>query len=210
MSRPTSKLWNDDETERLKKAWIEVGLSGAQIATEMTRRLGATITRGAVIGKLERMGLMGQGFGSGRNRPPRIGHVPRAKKPVVAKASKPPNPPRAQVCNLAAVNAVRRAESQDIPIPALKELEDLGIGIPFIGRTSAQCAWPIGEPDADMRCCGREAVEGKPYCKGYCDIAYKPTIEITDRTQGYYSQLGATRHSTRSYEDPQPLDRMAA
>jgi GcrA cell cycle regulator len=45
-------VWTDDRIERLKAYW-SAGLSGSQIA----RRLGAGISRNAVIGKVHRLGL---------------------------------------------------------------------------------------------------------------------------------------------------------
>jgi len=42
------------------------------------------------------------------------------------------------------------------------------------------CAWPIGHPNRpNFHYCGDEnVVEGKPYCKKHCDIAYVPYERI--------------------------------
>ena len=34
-----------------------------------------------------------------------------------------------------------------------------------------ECRWPIGDPV--MGFCGKEKVDGKPYCLGHCKIAYR-------------------------------------
>ena len=36
------------------------------------------------------------------------------------------------------------------------------------------CKWPFGEPQLlDFFFCGGDAIEGKPYCAGHCQVAYR-------------------------------------
>ena len=40
--------------------------------------------------------------------------------------------------------------------------------------TSKNCHWPFGEPQSpDFFFCGGDAVDGKPYCAGHCQVAYR-------------------------------------
>ena len=66
--------WTDDRVELLKKLWTE-GLSASQIAG----RLGAGVTRNAVIGKVHRLNLSGrvQQQRSAQPRAPRKQREPR-------------------------------------------------------------------------------------------------------------------------------------
>ena len=40
-------------------------------------------------------------------------------------------------------------------------------------HTFETCQWPFGDPhDKDFHFCEAKTLEGKPYCKEHCDIAY--------------------------------------
>ncbi len=40
--------------------------------------------------------------------------------------------------------------------------------------TNGICKWPFGEPQSpDFFFCGGDAIEGKPYCVGHCQVAYR-------------------------------------
>ena len=42
-----------------------------------------------------------------------------------------------------------------------------------VTHTFSTCQWPSGDPhDKDFYFCGTKTLEGKPYCKKHCDIAY--------------------------------------
>ena len=37
----------------------------------------------------------------------------------------------------------------------------------------SSCSWPIGDPkEADFKFCGEKALDGRPYCREHCNIAY--------------------------------------
>ena len=48
------------------------------------------------------------------------------------------------------------------------------VSIVTLDRLKADmCCWPTGEPgQPDFRFCGKEAIEGKPYCAEHCARAY--------------------------------------
>lgn len=152
--------WNDERVELLKKLWSE-GLSASQIAA----RLGA-VTRNAVIGKVHRLGLSGRATTSRMKS-----HRPR---PRIAVAKRPVKPKFAAVGN----TALQRLYQADVEpyVPSAEE-----VSIPLKERKSIQslnecnCRWPIGDPQqTDFHFCGRDKMQGLPYCEVHARRAYQP------------------------------------
>lgn len=153
--------WTEERVEILKKLWTE-GLSASQIAS----RLG-DVTRNAVIGKVHRLGLSGRATtsriktvrprkrvaraGSKQTRPLRFG-APRANFPAGAV------PPSEQSFEL--------AEELEIPMEERKYIPTL---------TESCCRWPIGDPThEDFHFCGKNKVNGMPYCEFHARRAFQP------------------------------------
>ena len=141
---PYTSPWTDERIEVLTRLWRE-GRSASAIA-----RVLGVVTRNAVIGKVNRLGLSG--------RPPAWpgGRRPRAPKPD----RREPRVGRAP--------AVR-------PWPAVAEPAPLAGTADMVSVGPHQCRWPIGDPKADgFTLCGRRAVRGA-YCEPHGALAYKPT-----------------------------------
>jgi GcrA cell cycle regulator len=144
--------WTSERVERLKGC-IGAGLSCSQIAAEIG------VSRNAVIGKMNRLGL---------SRP----------RVVLARA---PDPKRA---GWRARNVTRLFNQQRIlmelpPEPqgfaAATSIHD-GRGCSLLELSPGKCRWPISEPGAHDFCfCGNTQVEGLPYCVGHARLAYKST-----------------------------------
>ena len=48
-----------------------------------------------------------------------------------------------------------------------------------VTHTFESCQWPHGDPqDKDFYFCGVKVLQGKPYCKEHCDIAYVDEKEL--------------------------------
>lgn len=156
--------WNDERIELLKKLWSE-GLSASQIAG----RLGG-VTRNAVIGKVHRLGLSGRATTSRMKS-----HRPRPRAAAAAAAAKRMAKSRfAQIGN-PALRALYHPEAEPYT-PAVEELV-----IPMAERRSIQtltecsCRWPIGDPQmADFHFCGKNKVQGLPYCEFHARRAFQP------------------------------------
>jgi len=42
-----------------------------------------------------------------------------------------------------------------------------------VTHTYASCQWPYGDPqEKDFHFCKAKPIDGKPYCKEHCDVAY--------------------------------------
>ena len=174
--------WTDERVELLKKLWTE-GLSASQIAG----RLGAGVTRNAVIGKVHRLNL------SGRAQQPRQS-VPRPprKQREPSLAGRGNGSPSMPTAGSMALKPVMRAEPQPRQ-PALPEPQPLRlVDLPKDGRVTIlhlsdkTCKWPIGDPGAEDFCfCGHGPREGSPYCEYHARLAYQPLQDRRHRRVSY-------------------------
>jgi GcrA cell cycle regulator len=150
--------WNDERVELLKKLWGE-GLSASQIAS----RLGS-VTRNAVIGKVHRLGLSGRATTSRMKS-----HRPRArvaKRMAKARFAQVGNPALRALYQPEAEPFVPTVEELVIPMNERKYIQTL---------TETSCRWPIGDPQlADFHFCGKNKVNGLPYCEFHARRAFQP------------------------------------
>lgn len=137
--------WDPKEEEELRRLWAS-GLGQSAIA----RRMG--MTRNAIIGKLNRMGLSS----------------PRAKASPTSQASPRPRPQR--------YTPFRKApEPKEIPLPEPEE-EPSG-GKPFAEREENECGWPM----APGFVCGGPVIERrKPYCAFHTRMARPKASEVKE------------------------------
>lgn len=161
LAAPTPRLsmghisggWTDERVELLFKLAAE-GLSRNQIA----ERLGG-VTRNAVIGKCNRLGI------SGAVR----GYTPKSRKRARLNAGPRPVRPQPRISWLfmpAGDSYVPSAEELVIPLAERKSIVTLEEG---------HCRWPIGDPkEADFHFCGKSKVIGLSYCEFHARRAYQP------------------------------------
>jgi GcrA cell cycle regulator len=150
--------WTQDREDLLKKLHGE-GLSASQIAVRITAT-GFDVTRNAVIGKANRMGL------TGGDKPRRSTRSPRKRQP------KGGNSINMVFGGRKSAKLFLEAEpftpGPELVIP---EAERRGID----GLTDDQCRWPIGDPQhADFHFCNGVQVPGLPYCEHHARRAYQP------------------------------------
>jgi len=144
----SAMTWTTERIELLK-THFDAGFSCAQIA----RRLG--MTRNAVIGKLNRLGL---------SRPKRAA-VKQAERRTVPAGTRRMGFVQHEI--LAALRAELCAASEEEPYPGAQRCSLLEL-------TEAKCRWPIGEPgSASFGFCGNEQVKGLPYCAIHARMAYR-------------------------------------
>jgi GcrA cell cycle regulator len=140
--------WTSERIELLKRC-LHAGLSCGQTAREIG------VTRNAVIGKMNRLGL---------SRP----------KDVIGRQLEQRRAARHARLNIFAqhemlTTAFRRPQppAEDIPIYN-------GRGCTLLELSQGKCRWPISNPGAEDFCfCGTEPVKGLPYCLGHARIAYR-------------------------------------
>ena len=137
--------WDESNVTRLRELW-EQGLPTAQIG----KLLG--FTKNAVVGKAHRIGL--------ERRPSPIRRT--AVKPDRKKA-RSPIIPKLNFENKSNDNKeVHKNKNVFHPVTSL-----------FSTQNKKGCEWPLGHPDeSDFHFCGKERIEGKPYCLNHCNVAY--------------------------------------
>lgn len=156
--------WSSERTEQLKQCF-QAGLTCSQIAREIG------VTRNAVIGKMNRMGL---------SRPrdliaKHLGGAARLARPKTPRTLMRSawRPKRARLDIFAQQEMLSEAftepRTDDIPIHN-------GRGCTLLELSQGKCRWPINTPGAEDFCyCGNEPVKGLPYCLGHARIAYRPS-----------------------------------
>ncbi len=145
--------WTDDRLEELKRLWVEEALTSSQIAERMG------ISRGTVLGKINRLGLLRHLAGSVSSKSPVDAEKPQApRKPVLSQAP-PPLPTAPSVADCVVIES--HASSRIGNHPTIFELR------------GGQCRFPLGgsrEPAVFF--CGKPAAAPRPYCRECCQRAY--------------------------------------
>jgi GcrA cell cycle regulator len=170
--------WTDDRIEMLKRLAVD-GLSASQIACEL-----GGVTRNAVLGKLDRLGLRLMRSSGGR-LPPGERARREAERKRAKRAERGAKPRRRRSLGEA---KPERKLTRDERMAAVAERQDRFAceALPYMtdeqrARTvtlldlgRGQCHWPLGDPQReDFRFCGGAAEPERPYCLDHCRIAYK-------------------------------------
>jgi GcrA cell cycle regulator len=142
--------WTSVRVEQLK-ACIKAGYTCSQIAVEIG------VTRNAVIGKMNRLGL---------SRP----KVILAREPERKREAWRPRTTQHQIL-------MELPPEPATPEEALSLVE--GTRCSLLELSPGKCRWPLSEPGTQAFCfCGNRQVEGLPYCVGHARIAYKSAARI--------------------------------
>ena len=148
--------WTDRRIEMLRKLWDE-GLSCSMIAGEL-----GGITRNAVIGKADRLGLPRRRHQ--HEGPPRLARPKRN------------------------FGFIQRNNPDVKPVPFVPRAADvvpLNLGV--LQLSDAKCRFPYGDhlEGVPYTFCGHSVKRDKPYCPAHCALVYQP---ITKRAKNDYSK----------------------
>lgn len=177
--------WTPERVGILRELHAQ-GLSASQIA----RKLGG-VTRNAVIGKSNRMGLGPIGGGKA-SAPAQYRRTPiRSRSPkgamILALQGGPTqrNPTENKIANIKANAEVREK-------PPASVMQRARAFVPLEGREpvpfgSPGCKWPCGGDGADMLCCGAERVEGKPYSATHGRAAFVETSPKASSRKAFHN-----------------------
>ena len=148
-----SLTWSPKRVEQLKRCF-NAGLTCSQIAREIG------VTRNAVIGKMNRMGLS-------QPRDPLAAPTRRHAKPTRPRSQRRWSPFTVADQRKLLRDAFPQARVEEIPIHD-------GRGCTLLELAQGRCRWPINDPGAANFCyCGNEAFTGLPYCAGHARLAYR-------------------------------------
>jgi GcrA cell cycle regulator len=151
----------------LLKRHFQAGLSCSQIARELG------VTRNAVIGKMNRLGLSRpKDVIAAQQAHRRAARLAQSKSP--AASSKAWHPKRARVSIFAQHEMLAVAFGEVQPRAAEVPIAEGG-GCTLLELGQEKCRWPVSQAGvADFRFCGNVPVKGLPYCMGHARIAYRP------------------------------------
>jgi len=158
--------------EMLKQRWVVEGLRAVDIAKLFSEEVGRVITRNAVLGAIDRLGL-------GDLRPrPRKSHKCGAARQA-AKSGFMPFFGKGR--SVAQNQALDRAKAPGPLVATLERMAAADRLVPICERVSLvdlehhQCKWPIGDPaEEGFGYCGknRKAGASRPYCEGHLTMSY--------------------------------------
>lgn len=171
--------WTEERAEIVRSMWAD-GKSASQIAAAL-----GNVTRNAVCGKIDRMGLTRRGLMAPKIRRVSFRGVkaPRRVKPRKGGArsmfATDFTGEREQGSTASRIEretkaAERRARFEAFEIVDLPP-EQSATAVPLLKLTDTSCRWPLGDPRdlKAMRFCGAYHYEGRPYCLRHCKMAYR-------------------------------------
>ena len=148
--------WTDARVELLK-VYHAQNISYSQIARKINDETGASLTKGACIGRAHRMGLA-------KAAPREPGFRPGGEcKPRKSRKSHAPKEQYVRVKLATGELAPLMPERVESPMP----LEFRGIPFANLGKT--HCRYPRGEP---IVYCGQRKMEGSSYCPACHALCY--------------------------------------
>ncbi len=162
MSNPVGRpAWSDALCGLVAERW-QTGASASVIASEYG------LTRGSVIGKMRRMGIVTPNTNKDRDAGGRR-HGSKDSAPR------------------------QRAPRVDKPTPEESLFDDLSIPIDqrrsIYRLTKSCCHWPVGDPqEPGFFFCGASAVASRPYCRRHERMAHD-YVRMPKLNPKYFSQL---------------------
>src|SRR5262249_18225920 len=176
--------WTSERIELLKRC-LHAGLSCGQTAREIG------VTRNAVIGKMNRLGLSRPKDVIGRQlKQRRAARLARPKTPRTWRSKRPRLNIFAHHEMLMVTFRRPQPPAEDIPMYN-------GRGCTLLELSQGKCRWPISNRGAEDFCfCGKEPVKGLPYCRGHARIAYRSVgsaaARVRDQTRTCRFPAGRT------------------
>lgn len=145
----TASPWSDERVEILKTMW-----TAGKSASEIAGALNCGITRNAVIGKVNRLGMSGRDPSVATTNYQRAMAKARANRAASYRKPRAPKPPRPPKRRMYAAPA-----GPPTPPPNLKNAKTIML------RGYNECAWPIYETveDGHLFCCAPTAGSSS-YC----------------------------------------------
>jgi GcrA cell cycle regulator len=147
--RAGGSSWTPEREARAVRLFLLEGFTASEVADA----LGGGLTRGAVIGKIRRLGY----FKRQRVAPGPAcgGRAPRLAAACIERRLPPQRPP--------------------IPLPPLREVGGVGAPVTLAQLGKRDCRWPIDDPGAGRMhaalFCAGPALRGSPYCAAHGALA---------------------------------------
>ncbi|WP_331326519.1 GcrA family cell cycle regulator [Methylobacterium fujisawaense] len=180
--------WNAEGVEaRLAKLWTEDGLTTAKIAVELSEMTGEPLTRNAVIGRINRLGLV------------KKGREQEAGPAGVAAADAPPaEPPVAEPVEVLAEPVIPVSVPEPAPLqasPVQASPQPLSPGVLLTDLRLGQCRFPITAHHAPSHlfCAAVVEAPGATYCSEHAAVCFDgrtPQERRRDQERGARARAG--------------------
>lgn len=170
--------WEPEHDAQLRALWGD-GLTASQISAEMA----CGVSRNAVIGRVNRLGLSGRARAAKITRSAPRQFLTREEKAARQKKSGT----EANLIHRLRQVAMPEAEQQAQTTvawaePVIENTIPVGQRCTLMDLTDDTCRWPIGNPqEPDFYFCGGMARDGHPYCGFHMRVAYQPPMARRDR-----------------------------
>jgi GcrA cell cycle regulator len=194
MRRYAASPWTEERIELVRTLWSR-GASAQRIA----RELGAGISRGAVLGKIHRLGIVQMSPNSGARRSERndarlvVKREHDVASDLAGGRGEFPNSQRELPAWVRDAEPYIDNPLVDADIPAAQRR-------PLLELSDRACRWPVGDPSrSDFFFCGAEAFPGKPYCPEHCARAYRQEEETRPERAPASSRGRTSRHQHRHH-----------
>nr|WP_281409806.1 GcrA family cell cycle regulator [Methylobacterium sp. BTF04] len=161
--------WSPAATELAISLWTSAP-SAADVAAEINRRFGMSVSRKAIIAKMHRCGLSFKGPALPVMLPKGTKGAPRPVRATAAPKAKPAPKPKAAPVLVASV-----------PRPAPRPMD-----LPESRRVAIQnlrhdeCRYIAGDPKTDPTCCGHAVELGSSWCPAHarlCTTVHRPRVQ---------------------------------
>ncbi len=144
------QTWTTDRVDELRNC-VVAGLTCSQIAAQIG------VTRNAVIGKINRLGLS-------PGRPPAMhSRPPRSRQPRRLTS-------RRQTLRLLCGEGLSGADEVRLAVGPVDSTKICSL----LELSDGRCRWPINQPGArDFAFCGSDSIKGFSYCACHVRMAYR-------------------------------------
>lgn len=155
--------WTSERIELIKDLNAKGWSAGA-----ISNKLDCGLTRCAVLGKLNRMGLA----------TPRAAITVQVDRVKISRPKKSKEPVEHKpVVRVRAMNGnsnmLRFVQSVETNLPTLRVVELETLNIPFADLESHHCRYPFGDDPREMTFCGHPKMEGYSYCFHHKHLAWR-------------------------------------
>lgn len=173
--------WTQHMETVLRDAWL-AGQSASQIGDVLH------VTRNAVIGKVNRLGLSKSGVKRAKVARPRLSPEERAARKAdyerkrrarMVKKSLADHRPNVIKGVQGAQKGTKKVDMEQAVQTRLRMAETANANarrVPIMDLSANECRWPVNDakPGEAHLFCGAECSTGKPYCTAHSLVAYRP------------------------------------
>lgn len=169
---PALDKWPEEHSDLLTEPVTENKISFRNMVSAINEKFSTSYTRSAMIGRARRLGLC---KAVTRRCPDEYKERTRKRYDKHNKQRRIERTHRPKLRIVMNGGGLRLLHSVQSNQPDLRAVDVEPLNLTFDQLQNGDCKWPYG--DGPFLFCGHPAIEGRPYCRGHCAIAYRPMEE---------------------------------